>query len=116
MTSSPIVTCSVVDTNPATIALTGFTGLLVRHFSTAKATMQAQDGAVLNLDACIIRNGSNTAYGVEGTFANVSSDTFNFFAESSDGRFYDASIPYPMVEYIKLTCNPSYEGKGNRSL
>ena len=109
-----IITYSVVDINPTTIALTGNSGVLIRHHSTAKATMQAQNGAVLNLDACIIRNGSDRAYGIEGTFANVSSNVFEFWAEDKDGNFADESMQASMVDYVKLTCN-AVEGRPDGS-
>lgn len=67
--------------------------------------MRSQGGAVLNLDTCIIRNGSERVFGTEGTFANVSSDVFEFWAEDKDGNFADEHVQVSMIDYVKLTCN-----------
>lgn len=107
MPFSPELTVTVRDSNSETIALTGNDKLLVRYFSNAKATMsaRAQDGASMNLDTYIIRNGSATGFGEEHTFEGVSSNVFNFSAEDSEGRIGTKTVVSTMVEYIKLTCN-----------
>lgn len=133
MPNSPILTCSVVDLNPVTVGLTGDSSVLVRHQSYAKATMyaEAQDGASINMDMCIIRNGSvecnetthtsvvDTGTLTEHTFLNVPSNTFTFSAEDSNGNVGRATVKPKMVDYIKLTCNTANmrpDGSGNMTV
>jgi hypothetical protein len=96
---------NVVDINSKTRALTGNDSMLVRYFSTAAAYMNALPDVVLNLDTCIIRNGSETVYGMNAEFENVESDEFIFSAEDSAGNVYRVSHLHDMVDYVKLTCN-----------
>lgn len=122
MQYSPILQCSVVDTNPDTLKLTKNGLVLIRHHSNAKAAMyaKAQGGASINLDTCIIRNGSEITYGTEHTFENVASNTFAFAVEDSEGRYASQRIVATMIDYIKLTCNvatvrPDATGKATLS-
>lgn len=103
----PLVSGAVVDTNSATIALTGNSGTLIKYFSNAKATMTAtaQKGAAIDESLCIIRNGNRTGYGMEATFNNVENNTFTFSAEDSRGLVGTDTVKPTMINYIKLTCN-----------
>ena len=103
----PLVSGAVVDTNSATIALTGNSGTLIKYFSNAKATMTAtaQKGAAIDESLCIIRNGNKTGYGREVTFNNVESNIFTFSAEDSRGLVSTDTVKPTMINYIKLTCN-----------
>ena len=109
--ANPIVTGSVIDTNEATIALTGDSSKLIKFFSSAQATMsaEAQKGAAIDENLYIIRNGSNTGYGTTHTFNNVESNLFNFSAEDSRGNVGTASVTVPMINYTKLTCNITHD-------
>lgn len=99
--------CNVIDTNPTTIALTGNSSVLVRYYSTAKVTMYNAEtgGDPINLDTCVIKNGSQRELGYEATFENVESDTFELSAEDSEGDYVRKTVIWDMVDYIKLTCN-----------
>lgn len=106
----PQITASVVDTNSKTIALTGDSSILIRYHSNAKATMTVtpQDGAAINLDTLVIRNGNDSGYGYSYTFEDVESDVFTFSAMDERGlvgtkTFYADD----MVNYIPLTCTMS---------
>ena len=105
--ANPIITASVVDINPTTIALTGNSSKLIKYYSTAKATMSAtgQAGAAIDESLYIIRNGDTTRYATEGTFENVESNVFTFSAEDSRGKVGRAEITPTMINYVKLTCN-----------
>ena len=105
--ANPFLTCEVKDTNPTTVALTGDSSMLIRGRSTAQVTMiaEAYDGASINLDTCVIRNGDQTEYGMEATFYNVDSNEFSLSAEDSEGRYSHKVVLWRMVEYINLTCN-----------
>ena len=107
MSNNPIIETSIKDINPTTIALTGDSSVLVRYYSTARAKMypEAQGGASIYEDMCIIRNGSETAYASMYDFENVESDVFKFSAEDSEGRVTQETVYADMIDYIKLTCN-----------
>ena len=104
---NPTIYHLVEDINPKTVALTGTSKVLIKYHSTAKATMLvfAHDGASINLDMNIIRNGEETAYGTELTVYNVSNNLFTFSAEDSLGRTVTQGAVAPMVDYVKPTCN-----------
>lgn len=117
--AKPIITASVVDTNPTTIALTGNKNTLIRYFSNAKATMTVESDAALNEDFYIIRNGNDTEYGKEHTFNNVESDYFTFSAEDEYGNIGTAQVTADMVYYDKPTCNifiDNIDGSGSVSI
>ena len=119
--ANPIITASVVDVNEVTKALTGNQNKLIKFFSNAQATMsaEAQNGAAIDLDMYIIRNGNSTGYGTTHIFNNVESNVFTFSAEDSNGNIGTAKLTPSMVEYIKLTCNISNnrpDGIGNMSV
>lgn len=108
MARRPTITAQVWDENSATIALTGNKNTLVRYQSEAVATMEAiaYDGAAINLDMYIIRNGSKTVYGDTGRFPNVESNKFTFSAEDSNGNIGTGVVEVDMIPYVELTCNP----------
>ena len=121
MANNPIITTSVVDVNETTIALTGKPIKLIKFFSNAQATMsaEAQDGAAIDNDMYIIRNGNKTGYGKTYTFNNVESNVFSFSAQDSNGNIGTAKVTAPMVDYIKLTCNIAHnrpDGVGNMTV
>lgn len=119
--ANPIVTASVVDTNDKTIDLTGDPNILVKYFSTAKATMtaEAQKGASLDMDTYAITNGRNAEYGTEGVFENVEDNTFTFSVTDSRGNTGRTTVTPTMVEYVELTCylgNDKPDGDGNMTV
>ena len=105
----PVVTASVIDSNPDTVALTGDSNKLVKFFSDAQATMTAvaQKGASIDESLYIIRNGDETGYGTSHTFNGVEDNTFTFSAEDSRGNVGRTSLTPEMVAYIKPTCHIS---------
>jgi hypothetical protein len=109
--ANPIVSASVVDTNDATIQLTGDRNTLVKFFSTAKATMtaEAQKGASLNTNTYVITNGRDYVLDSEATFEAVEDDVFTFEVTDSRGNVGRATATPTMVEYVKLTCNLGYD-------
>ena len=103
----PILTASVVDTNATTIALTGDNKKLIKYYSNALATMSAtaQNGATIDQDMYVIRNGSRVGYGKSYTFNNVESNVFTFSAQDNQGNVGKTTVTATMVNYVKLTCN-----------
>lgn len=109
MARKPTISATVVDVNSKTIALTGDSSVLIRHWSDARATMTptAYDGAAIDLDMCIIRNGANTGYGTEHTFYAVETNDFRFSVQDSNGVVGTASVVTSMIPYVTLTCDIS---------
>lgn len=103
----PAITASVVDINPVTTALTGNSNWLIRHYSTAHATMSAtaQPGATIDQDMYTITNGTTTVYGTSHTFENVVSNTFRFSAQDNYGNVGTKTLSPYIISYINPTCN-----------
>lgn len=103
----PIITATVIDTNEFTVALTGDNKKLVRGLSNAFASMtaKAQNGAVIDNDLYIIRNGNKVGYGTSYTFTNVDDGAFAFSAADNYGNVSTETVFPPMVNYFYPTCN-----------
>lgn len=103
----PIITASVKDVNPVTIALTGDENKLIRYYSNAKATMtaEAQGGASIDEDLYVISNVDEIAYSKEHIFERVVVNNFSFSAQDSNGNFASKLLTPTMVNYSPLTCN-----------
>lgn len=95
---------TVADINPATLNLTGNHSVLIRGHSTAQASMDFA-GVVVDLDMCLIQNGEERVWGTEATFANVTSNKFEFHCEDDQYNHINETVTVPMVEYINLTCH-----------
>lgn len=100
----PILRVNVVDKNSDTIALTGDNTCLIKYHSDAQATMKLQFGN-MNLDACVIINGSERAYATSHVFNNVESNVFTFSCADADGQNYRKEETTSWIEYIRPTCN-----------
>jgi hypothetical protein len=103
----PIITATAEDQNGTVTALTGSPQKIVKYHSDVAVSMSAtaQNGASIDENLYIIRNGDNTRYGTQGDFENVESNEFVFSAEDSRGNIGEKTITLEMVDYIKLTCN-----------
>ena len=102
----PTVSGAVVDTNAATIALTGDENTLVRYCSNALCTIST----TLNKSAGSIKAKTINNVAVSGntlTIANVETGVFDFYAKDSREYFNSDKVVKALVEYIKLTCNAS---------
>lgn len=108
---TPWITASVVDTNPATIALTGDSSVIVKEWSWAQASMtaKAKGGAAIDESLYIIRNGSYTGYDKTYTFEYPENAPFEFYATDSWGDVGVVKVSPPMVDYVRLTNNIRYE-------
>lgn len=115
--ANPIITASAVDTNPDTVALTGDEKILVKYFSNAEVTMyaEAQKGATINTDTCVITNGNTYVRGSDAWFPAVENNVFTFEVTDSRGNVGRTEVIPAMVDYAKLTCilgNDKPDGDG----
>lgn len=108
----PIVSGTVVDINPDTVALTGDENTLVCYYSTAFCTIsaEARNGATIQKKTV---NGAAVAVEDDTlSIPNVETGTFKFVAVDSRGYSLSQSeepftVTLPIVPYIKLTNNAS---------
>lgn len=103
----PDVNGAVIDMNSNTYTLTGNRYKLIRYKSTARCTISASgtNGASINsksINNTEIPNGINIK-----DYEDVSESTFVFSATDSRGYTKSITIQPAIIEYIKLTCNPT---------
>ena len=103
--AKPSVVASVVDTNPATLAVTGDENILVRYHSIvqAGAVCEAKYGA--QLTGYTMRHNANTYTTSPVIIEGVESGSFSFTATDSRGYVTEASQNKTVIPYVKLTCN-----------
>ena len=105
---APVVSGVVVDTNAVTNYLTGDSSVLVRYKSSAQCTITASSRNSATLTAKTINGVTPTNDVLVITDDNLYNSNFVFAA--ADSRGYSASdIKTPtMVQYVKLTANPTF--------
>ena len=103
--AKPSVVASVVDTNPATLAVTGDENILVRYHSIvqAGAVCEAKYGA--QLTGYTMRHNANTYTTSPVIIEGVESGSFSFTATDSRGYVTEVSQNKTVIPYVKLTCN-----------
>ena len=104
--ATPTLSPTIVDTDSAMIALTGDSSKLVRYFSDAKCTIGAatKKYATVNSISCV--NGGTTK-AADGTFSNITSNSFKFTVKDSRGNSATKTLTPTMINYVKLTTNVS---------
>lgn len=103
--ANPTITASVIDTNAATVALTGDNKTLIRYHSTAAATMTATAKKEATIKTNVIEHNGGLNTGVSLTVPNVNGNTFAFITSDSRGNTANETIVAPMIDYIKPTAN-----------
>lgn len=107
----PTVALTVTDTNSKTVAVTGDSSKLVKYMSTAsiKATVTTKYSATLK-SVSITAEGSTTSSTTSPytrTISNISNNSISASTTDSRGLSGSASKTPTMVNYVKLTCNPT---------
>ena len=101
----PTISPTITDTNSTTIALTGDSSRLVRHYSNAAITIGATAVKKATLTSKKVTCGSKSLT-ADGTINAVESGTFTFTATDNRGNTTTLPVqPSNFVEYVKLTCN-----------
>lgn len=103
--ANPTINPTVEDANAATIALTGDKTKLIRYYSNAAISIGAAaiKGAALKSQKAT--NGSKSISTAAGTIEAVESGRFDFTVSDSRGNTTRKTIDYPVIDYVKLTCN-----------
>lgn len=103
--ANPTITAGVVDTNAATIALTGDNTTLIRYHSTAYAAFTATAYKEATIKTNVIEYNGTLTSSSEKTVANVESNVFSFIAADSRGNTANETIVARMIDYITPTAN-----------
>lgn len=103
---APVITCSVVDENTTTRALTGNSSRIVRYFSNARASMSAEGVKGAEIVTTAIKTSNATIYGNSYVFTGISDENITF--EATDSRGHTASVrdrDMVFLKYVRPTCN-----------
>ena len=102
---APSVSGTVVDSNDATIALTGDDSKLVRYYSTALCTITAtaKNSATISTK----KIGGTAVSGDTRSIQNVEQNTVSFYAKDSRGYEATANVGFTLIPYVLLTNNSS---------
>jgi hypothetical protein len=102
--ATPTLSATVEDVDTATIALTGDKTKLIKYFSDAavKIGAAALKNATISSKSCVHNGNTVTA---DGTFYDVSNNSFKFSATDSRGNTVTKTLTPTMINYVKLTCN-----------
>ncbi len=103
-TGAPDISGTVIDTNTATVALTGDSSKLIRYKSTATATITATAKNSASIVSKFI-NGDSVS-GNTKVYQNCSETSFVFKTTDSRGYSSSVTITPTVIAYIQLTINP----------
>lgn len=113
----PTINPTVVDTNSETIALTGNSNTIVRHYSEPMMTFNASavKKATITSRNVSCGGGSYAGVGSVDSFTWMSkapgqgptSNNFEFVVTDSRKNVVTKTVTTPFVEYVKLTCSLS---------
>ena len=104
---TPVINPTVVDINPATVALTGNENSFVRYKSIAEYAINAAAVKGAQIVKQQVKNGSIVIDNIpSGSIPNVETGVFEFLAIDNRDMGTSMTLTTPnFVEYIKLTCN-----------
>lgn len=101
---APQVSGTVQDINPATVALTGNSAVLVAGQSTARCTIAAQAQNSASITARSIAG--QTVSGTVRTIGSIAQGGIVFSATDSRGYSAQAVVSPAFIPYVNLTCDP----------
>ena len=103
--SKPTLSPTAVDSNSATIALTGNSSKFIKYYSNASVATGAQARNSATLKSQKITCGAKSITSASGTINAVESGSFTFSATDSRGYTTTQTVNKTLIEYIKLTCS-----------
>jgi hypothetical protein len=89
--------------------LTGDSSKLIKYYSTVQTTSGAAAVKGASVKSQKTTNGSSSVTTATGTFSNVENNSFVFSVTDSRGNTTSKTLTPTMINYIKLTCNFSYD-------
>lgn len=113
-TCAPTLSPTVVDSNSATVSLTGNSSVIVKHKSnpTCKFNAAARNNATI-VNRTVVCGGSSLQ--ADGTINGATSGTFVFSVTDSRGYTTSVTLTRTLVDYIVPSCaitNESFNGEG----
>ena len=113
--NKPTLSPTVVDTNSATLALTGDNSKFVKYYSSANFSFNANAKNSATIKTYNLKAGSQATSNSTGTFQNVDSASFAFSVVDSRGFSASQTVNKTLINYVKLTCvlsvsNPTASG------
>lgn len=103
--AKPSLVASVVDINPATLAVTGDENILVRYHSIVQASAVCEAKCGAQITGYTMRHNATTYTASPVTIEGVESGSFSFAATDSRGYVTELAQNKTVIPYIKLTCN-----------
>ena len=100
---SPVLSPTAVDTNSATIALTGDNNKIVRYFSNVAVATNATAQKNSTIKSYKTTCGGSSITTASGTFTNVNTGKFEFSATDSRGNTTTSTLNKTLISYINLT-------------
>lgn len=102
---NPTMSPVVADVNTTTVALTGDSNIMVRYYSDAQVTFNAEgkEGATISSVKAVC--GAKSISADNGIIYDVESGKFVLSATDSRGTTVSQTINKTLIEYIKVTCN-----------
>lgn len=106
--ANPLINPVIVDTNSATITVTGDSSKLVRYVSNAQVTVNAEGQAGADITFYRVENGSRAFANTNVvTFEGVEDSIFRFQAVDSRTFITNKSVTVPFVPYVPVSCTIS---------
>lgn len=102
--SKPTLSPSVVDSNSATITLTGDSSKFINYYSNASVSIGASARNSATLKSQKVTCGGKSISSSSGTISAVDSGKFVFSATDSRGYTTSQTLNKTLVNYVKLTC------------
>lgn len=103
--TTPTLAPSVMDIGTESIALTGDSTKMIKHFNTIQVTTGATAKKEATITSQSVTCGSQATTNGTDTFSNVDTNVFVFKATDSRGNTVSQTITMPMISYVPLTCN-----------
>lgn len=117
--SAPTLAPEIVDTNAATIALTGDSSVLVRYWSNAQVTPNAAGSKGNTIVDFGFQNGTEIYQNYETiNLEKIEFNVFDFYATDNKNQTIRQTVTTPFIPYVKLNTRitsgaPSGEGEMN---
>lgn len=100
----PSLFATIYDSNSVTVALTGDNTKLIKYKSNARYSISATAKNYATIIKKEAKNGSKTLISNTGTFNEIITNDFTFYATDSRGYVTSYVVVPDMVDYIQLTC------------
>jgi hypothetical protein len=116
--AEPVISCSVVDIKPASLALTGDKNKIIKNFNEVSYSMTATPKKFASIVSTSVSSAdfetSSTGASPQGTRANIQDSKMTFSATDSRGYVVSNTLTLSMIDYIPVSCsfNATMTGEG----